>query len=369
LTLKKAVVFTLMLALGGLTGFFVGKFLVKEALNGLTENHLFGLFAFLIPIFFFVIGFHELGHALFGKKVGFEFKMYVVGPLLIEKKHTRIEIKLNKNFNLFGGLVISLPKNSENLKNRFSWYAAGGPLFSLLLVFIGIIISYAVSSDFVLLILLCKVTAFFSGLILIATMIPLRSSGLHSDGARILRLQTKGEVSELEVMTLGIIAKTSSKLRPRELEIEEVKAAVALAAKLKDTYEVYLLGYLFQTQFDKGLITEAKKTLVVYLEKITQIPVALQGSVWLDASFFYAYALNDIEKAKEYFVLFKPNNFIPKAQIYISEAMILILEKEKEKAYDKITLTEKELNNMIDQGLAKAYKDRLFDMKNKVSLF
>lgn len=369
MNLKKAIGFAFMLVVGGLVGFFVGKFLVKEALDGLTKNHLFGLLALLVPIFFFVIGFHELGHAFFGKIIGFEFKMYVVGPLLIEKNQSGIEIKLNKNFNLFGGLVISLPTNSENLKNRFSWYAAGGPLFSLLLVFLAIAIIYAIHSDFIFLLLLCKVTAVFSGLIFIATIIPLKSGGFHSDGARILRLQTKGEIADLEVMTLSIIAKTSSKLRPRDLETEEVKAAMTLAAKHKDTYEVYLIGYLFQAQFDKGLITEAKETLETYLEKITLIPVVLQGSVWLDASFFYGFALNDLAKAKDYFALFKPNNFIPKAQIYITEAMILILEKQKENALDKIALAEKELKNMIDQGLAAAYKDRLVDMKNTVSEF
>ena len=83
--------------------------------------------------------------------------------------------------------------------------------------------------------------------------------------------------------------------------------------------------------------------------------------------FFYGFALNDLEKAKDYFALFKPNNFIPKAQIYITEAMISILEKQKENALDKIALAEKELKNMIDQGLAAAYKDRLVDMKNTVS--
>ncbi|MCP9768390.1 hypothetical protein EGI22_10740 [Lacihabitans sp. LS3-19] len=369
MNLKKVIGFALMLAVGGFVGFFVGKFLVKEALDGLTKNHLFGLLALLIPIFFFVIGFHELGHAFLGKIVGFEFKMYVVGPLLIEKNQSGIDIKLNKNFNLFGGLVISLPTNSENLKNRFSWYAAGGPLFSLLLVLLAIAIIYAIPSDFIFLILLCKMTAFFSGLIFVATMIPIKSGGFHTDGARILRLQTKGEIADLEVMTLSIIAKTSSNLRPRDLEIEEVKTAMTLAAKHKDTYEVYLIGYLFQAQFDKGLISEAKETLDIYLEKIVQVPVALQGSVWLDASFFYGYALNDLEKAKDYFALFKPNNFIPKAQILITEAMISILEKQKVNALDKVALAEKELKNMIDQGLAEAYNDRLADMKNRISEF
>jgi hypothetical protein len=119
--------FLLVVILSGVFGFFIGKF-GFQAGKTLPTNVIWIWSISFIPVFFFVIGFHEAGHAVAGISQKFDFKMYVVGPFMWDKEQDGWKFKWNKNVNTSGGMVICLPTQTHNLKKSFSIFAAGGPL-------------------------------------------------------------------------------------------------------------------------------------------------------------------------------------------------------------------------------------------------
>jgi hypothetical protein len=353
--------FLLVVILSGVFGFFIGKF-GFQAGKTLPTNVIWIWSISFIPVFFFVIGFHEAGHAVAGISQKFDFKMYVVGPFMWDKEQDGWKFKWNKNVNTSGGMVICLPTQTHNLKKSFSIFAAGGPLASLVLTLISFLVylllrPLTVSYFF-------SFIGFFSLLIFVVTILPFRTGGFTSDGGRILNLLRGGDKSRFELLMLKIITETTGGKRPSLLNLEELTEASSLATKLKAPFGVYIHGYFYQAMWDRGDLVAAEKHLEDYMNEIDQIPPGLNNSVWMEAAFFYANAKNDLEKATFYWNKFKPSSMIPQAQVLATEAMIGKLNGEKEYSLSKSKMAMEQLPNMLDKGLAVVMKERLVQMQS-----
>ncbi len=358
---SKIIPFLLMMALCGTIGYFIGK-AGSQAGKDLPDGVALMWALAFIPVFFLVIGFHEAGHAVAGVWQNFDFRMYVVGPFMWDKEQEGWKFKWNKNVNTAGGMVICMPTGTENLKKRFSVYAAGGPVASLVLAGLCYAFYLLVPSMIGFLFLLI---AFFSLLIFGVTIIPFHMGGFTSDGGRILNLLRGGEAALFEVLTLKIISQSAGGLRPSLLDWNELNQASKLGQKLNSPFAVYIKSFFHQSAWDKGNLETAEEYLQAYVDESESIPDGIRGMVWLDAAFFYAMAKKDLGKAKEYWSQFKPSAIIPKAQVFATEAAILVLEDKKE-ANSKIEMALDQLSNMIDRGAAIALKDKLLLLKNSV---
>jgi hypothetical protein len=283
-------------------GFFVGKFFQTSSVSISNE---------VAIIIVFTIAFHEAGHAVAGVWMKFNFKMYVVGPFMWVKQNNDWEFKWNTNVNTMGGMVICLPNNTVDLPRRFSFFVAGGPLASLLLVALALVGYYMI-----------KPAAIF-----IVTIIPMQAGGFASDGARIMRLLRGGEAARLEVLLLKIVADSTGGVRPRLLNKAELEEALHLAKKRKSTFTVYLHTFLYQLAWDIGDIEAAESHLMNYIQEVEAIPEGLQGMVWMEAAFFYALEKKNVDKATEYWQRFKPSVMIPSAQVAALEAALHILKR------------------------------------------
>ncbi|OYU80643.1 MAG: hypothetical protein CFE23_07920 [Flavobacterium sp. BFFFF1] len=345
----------------GAFGFFAGKAAVGAS-SQMSGSAITTILLLFIPIFFIVIAVHEAGHAIAGVWMDFDFKTYVVGPLMWEKEKQKWRFRWNRNVNTAGGLVICIPMGTQDLKKRFSVYAAGGPLASLLLALIAFGMFYAISPSTIFLEVasgsLC-IMAFLSIVIFIATALPMRAGGFSSDGARVLRLMQGGDISRFELLILLLITNASAGVRPREINTDELREASVLAKKLQAPFGVYLHSFSHQAEFDKGNMDEAEKHLLEYISNVESIPKGIRNIVWLDAAFFYAYAKRNIDEAEKYWTKFQPAALIPKAQIFATEAAIAVLKNDNPTALTKISEAEKEIPNMIDNGLGLALKDKL----------
>lgn len=362
-----------MMAISGTAGYLAAS-LGIEAASALPKIVLLSLIILFVPAFFFVIGFHEGGHALAGIWVKFDFRMYVVGPFMWEKEEIGWKFKWNKNVNISGGMVVCLPTGIENIKNRFSVYAGGGPLASLLLTGLAYslfkftlppssneqVALFTVAYFFFLI-------AFLSLIIFIATSLPFHVGGFSSDGARILHLQRGGDKARFEILILKIMSSSTGGMRPSLLDSTELDEAQVLAKKLNAPFGVYLHNYFHQSTWDKGDLEAAEKHLLNYISEIDSIPDGIRSAVWLDAAFFYAHAKKDIEQATQYWNQFKPSAIIPKAQILATEAALSSLKSEKENTVLKIESALKELVNMMDRGIAVSLRDKLNQMKTQNS--
>lgn len=315
-----------------------------------------------IPVFFFLIGFHELGHAVAGISQKFEFRMYVIGPFLWEKEQDGWKFKWNKNVNTAGGMVICLPTGTDNLKKRFLIYAAGGPAASFLLTLFAfllfkILTPATVSYVFVMI-------AAISFLIFWLTALPFHAGGSTSDGGRILNLQRGGDVSRFELLILKIVSETTGGLRPSKLNWAELEEASALAKKLNAPFGAYVHGYFHQAVWDKGDIEAAEQHLLDYVNEIDAMPDGIKNVVWCEAAFFYAFAKHDLDKALYYWKQFKPSAMVPKALVLATELAIDRLENNRNADYAKLEIALGELPNMLDKGAATVLAERLLVLKS-----
>lgn len=365
---KKVLQTVVVMIIFGVLGFFAGKMGIAAS-SGISKLSVIALALLFIPLFFFVIAFHEAGHAIAGVKVNFDFRTYVVGPFLWQKEAGKWHFKWNTNINTAGGMVICMPIGTENLAKRFSVFAAGGPLASLLLSFIAYglyrLLPLDYSSNEILLNAL-YVVAILSLIIFIATTIPMRANGFSTDGARVLRLLQGGDTSRFELLILKLITGTSAGIRPRDIDINELNEADTLAKKLQAPFGVYLHSFFHQAEFDNGNFDKAEQHLLDYVKEIESIPKGIRNIVWLDAAFFYAYAKKDLEQATYYWKQYEPAALIPKAQIFATEAAICLLQNDNETAKTKIEAAENEIKNMLDSGLGIALRDKLSQMKGSL---
>jgi hypothetical protein len=363
-----------LVLLGVAAGFFVGKMGANAPTHPMPLGIMLLTIALITPAFLVVVAWHEGGHAVAGVSVGFDFKMYVIGPFLWEKQSTGWRFKWNKNVNTSGGLVLCLPTDTVNLNNRFTVFAAGGPLASLFLAALSYA-TYAVffkhtlttNGGFQLLGHFFFIVALLSLLIFFATAVPMRVGGFYTDGARVLRLQRGGDAAQFENLLLKLTANTLSGVRPKSLNINELEEALAIAKRLDEPFGVYMHGFLHQAAFDNNEIEKAEKHLLEYVNEADNFPEGVRNAVWLDAAFFYAYAKRDLEKAETFWQQFKPAAMIPQAQVFATEAALSFLKKDKETALSKIENALKELPNMIDQGVATALKDKLMLLKSSIA--
>ena len=364
--IKKILGLLSLALLGGFVGAFIGKMGFGASQSTIPLSVKLASITLIIPAFLLVIAWHEGGHAVAGIKMGFDFKMYIVGPFMWEKQSTGWHFKWNKNVNTAGGLVLCLPTDAVNLSNRFTVFAAGGPFASLLLTFFAYAIYQLIFRDnptnnisIELLGNFFSITALLSLFIFFATAIPLRMGGFYTDGARILRLQKGGDVSKFESLMLKLITDTSSGVRPKLLNINELEEIKVLAKRLNEPFGVYIHGICHQAAFDNGDMEKAEQYLLDYINEAENIPEGIRNMVWLDAAFFYAYEKKDLIAADKFWQQYKPAAMIPKAQVFATEAAISFLKKDWETAHLKSNAALKELPDMIDKGVSIALKDKI----------
>jgi hypothetical protein len=360
--------------IGGFVGFGIGKIMNPNHLSHqISKDVLIISLIWVIPAFFLAIAWHEGGHAIAGLKMDFDFRMYIVGPFMWEKEGSNWRFKWNKNFNTAGGMVLCLPRDSVNLPYRFSVFAAGGPIASLVLtglcywVFWAFFKTNPTNSQSMELVGNCfAITALLSFFFFVITIIPLHTGGFYTDGARILRLQKGGEVAQFDTLLLKTIANSSSGIRPKLLEIKDIEQALMLSQRINEPFGVYLHSYLYQAAFDMGDMEKAENHLQDYINEVEKIPEGFRSMVWVEAAFFYAFAKNDLSKSEDFWQKFKPSPMIPKAQILATEASLSFLKNDNETALSKIMAAEKEIPLMIDKGIGVALHEKLAFLKSKI---
>lgn len=368
--LPKRLRFLLLLVFGGGMGYLVGRMLAVPSTNTIPPGMKLGMMALLIPAFLIVIAWHEAGHAVAGIKVGFDFQLYVVGPFMWEKDRSGWHFKWNKNVNTAGGLVLCLPVGAANLSRRFTMYAAGGPLASLLLTLLswGLYVIFfqdnpASHPGVELAGTLLLFTALLSLLIFFVTAIPFHAGGFYSDGARVLRLLKGGDAAKFDILMLKIVTESTGGVRPKLLNLAEIAEAQTIAKRLNEPFGVYFHHFLHQAAFDGGDLDEAEKHLLDYIEEADKIPEGIRNGVWLDAAFFYAYAKKDLPTASRFWAQFKPTAMIPKAQILATEAALCAVKNEPEKMLSTIDAAMRALPDMMDKGMATALAEKLSLLK------
>ncbi len=309
----KGVAFALVFGLAGLfLGYLGGKYLKSNALfaairpEGAEEKILFA--AFSLFAIWLVIALHEAGHLVAGLAQGFRLALFTAGFLGVRGTERGVQFFFNKDLNLVGGLAATFPErlvSGPDLRRKFAWIVAAGPLTSLIVGIAGLVIGniflrqlqppapLTIKIGLVFLF----ITGIFSLLIFLVTSLPLPSRGFMTDGARFLSLFGSEEKALREEAGLSVTAMMGAGYLPGEYSSEMVNRLAALPASDLiglNGHFIALLHYL-----DRG---EAERAVPFARSIEANISVAPAGPFrryyLKEIVFLYGFLLKDADMAR-----------------------------------------------------------------------
>jgi hypothetical protein len=367
-TFKKLAFGLLFGIVGAGAGYGVGRLLGGQAAPtgsgpGLAWPDLFIILPALGLALFFALAIHELGHVLAGLAVGFEFRLFVVGPLMLEREAGQLRFKWNRNLNTSGGLALCLPQGQHRLAQRFSWFAAGGPLASLawaglagglLLLVLPVPDNYWPSlfaATFLVTSALC------SPLIFLVTIIPMHVGGFDTDGARILNLWRRSPKAILDLALLQASVQLMTSTRPRDLDAAPLLAALALPTD--SPFKGYLHGFLHYHYLDRGELGPAAEHLARFADYLPGIPRGYQAAVWLDRAYFAARHEGDAAAARQHLAQAEIGAVITPSKVLRAEAALALAEGNPALAHQKAQQALAQLPKSMERGTALAEREWL----------
>lgn len=331
--------------LGGAFGYFVGK-LLKQADGRLPDLGPW-IWFWLVADMFLVIAWHELGHVIGGKLSGFRFYLYCVGPLRIDGGAQGLEVKLNRNLSLWGGIAATCPPPDNIpaqpvLHRQMLLMVALGPGFSLL----GALAFFPANwlwPQHPLAAAAFAIFGFMSLAIALATLIPYAAGGFVSDGARILSLLRKDDTAHRWVATaiLGALADVE---RPRNWPASLIETVSTNAPADYDGIMGMWMRYAWH--HDRKEFDAAADWLHRALAGVDTWPEAARPILYLSAAEFYAEVHHDAARAREYFALIKNPGFLPPASLALAEARILALEGDTPLARQRLAAGKQVLHQL-----------------------
>ncbi|GHA53487.1 hypothetical protein GCM10007389_00830 [Pontibacter akesuensis] len=314
--------------------------------------------AFILPV-----ALHELGHVAAGLLLGFRFRSYTVMIFHFYKEDERLKFKLiANNAKSFLGLALCLPPsglNRNELTRRFAWYAFGGPAANFILggtLLVPYFLSWSeigkatpVTYTLATFALLCGV---ISLLLFLINIIPNKSGGFYTDGARILNVLRGGDQAFLDSAILSVMAASMGGAPPEELDEALLEEAAALP--VESIFINYCHAYLYNLNLQRNQLAKARHHLRVYAAAVAQLPAMAQGSVWLELAFFEAMN-GDLELAKEHYAKAVPSPFLTRDMFLRAEAAIALKEATFAQAQSLALEAQANLKHNPDKGAAKAY--------------
>lgn len=360
--MKKVLSFFLMIAVGGLIGWGGAKLLLGERqpneASFLPDGYGIWLLLALPILYLVVIGFHELGHIALGRLQNFQFFGLTIGPFAWKPDADgKIGFHWNTSLNLAGGLAIMLPNGTENLRQRFMWFAAGGPLASLVLTGVGFGLSLLIPAP-AFLYFLSLTLAFFSLAIFLATIIPFRAGGFASDGLRILTFARNGPTAAADLAGLRAMAHMRAGRPHSELPVDEF-AAVSANDKVPIQQRVTMDYYRYLHALSAGETESAAKLYASVMDRLEAYPPGTHGNFYLEQAFFEAHYRQDLAAAELALTNYTESPFTEALSVHLAEAAIAVLKKDTEALASLLPVINSALPSSMDQSRVPLIKDWL----------
>ena len=196
----------------------------------------------LIFAVFFAIGIHEFGHLFMGIIQGFKVELFVVGFLGVERRQGKLKLFFNKDAQYFGGIAATSPnKKYPDIRKRFAWIVAGGPLFSVLFGCLLFVVFSFQNSEFNSFL---AFSGFISLLLFLATTLPEKSGSFFTDRKRLQRLLDKGHDGKVELALLESINQNFIDGHCKNLQLDNLE----IIKKAKEPF-IQFWGYYFELQY------------------------------------------------------------------------------------------------------------------------
>lgn len=265
------------------------------------------LLASLPVLYMLAIAIHEIGHVLGGKLVDFRMLLFIVGPLRVDRSTGELRPGLNRSVLLAGGLAAMVPVGLHDLRRRTLVMVATGPAISLM-AGAQFLAMYQAASPWLfrpggtfagqflgLMLLILGGSSLIIGLV---TLIPSRSGGFYSDGARMLRLMRTTDQTEREVALIALTGMSMAGTRPRDWDADLVQRGAGIVDG--GPFEVLGRQLAYAHALDRGEVDEARRHLEDAIERADQLPAGARGSLMLTAATFFALHDGDAPRAREF---------------------------------------------------------------------
>jgi hypothetical protein len=315
------------------------------------------LFALVPLLYMLCVAAHELGHVLGGRLADFRMLLLIVGPLRIDRAGDGLRAGFNRNILLGGGLAAMVPEGLHDLRRRAVVMVAGGPLLSLM-VGAQFLALYQATSPALLradAAFVAKLTALAfliiggaSLLIGLLTLVPARSGGFYSDGARMLRLMRTTDETEREVALLALTGISMAGKRPREWDARLVESG----AGIRDGGPFEVLGrqFAYAHALDRGDVAAARQHLEDALDRVGQLPAAARASLLLAAATFYALHDGDALRGRALLQQARHGLLPAPHQRHVAEAAVLLAEGDAAAAHDAAREARRLAETALDRG-------------------
>lgn len=351
--LKQLIVF----ALFGLAGLGIGAFLRRLDVNPgpVPAFSLPQIILMAAIALFLVLLSHELGHLLAGKLAGMRPFLLIIGPLKVFATQNGLQIGLNRNLSLAGGLAACLPQTTDHLKRQLLIMATGGPLASLLGGLLGIGLFLLLPSGFLL-----KYFGLVFGVmamaIFIVTSIPGKTSGFQTDGGQILSLLRGGADVEQRALLVILQAESLKGTRPRDWPDDILRRLLEMHATPMLDAAAQLMNYYHA--LDSGNLARAGESLQSLLTIEAQIPEGFKQAVYLEQAFFLALYHGDAASAERFFHK-STGALVEQSTILRAEAALLFAQGQRGQARQKAKQAIRRANQSFDRGSAVAEQEWL----------
>jgi hypothetical protein len=348
------------MAVGVLCGWSIG--LLTKA-HG--RSHLSPWTIIVLPVvLLLVLALHEAGHVTAGLIGGFEFRLFIAGPLRLERRNGRFKISFNRIPAHWGGLAACVPKSYEaNLHRKMMLFVAGGPLFSLLGA-VFMIPGFSLLTSHLHPGLLLITFGLTSAALALVTLLPLPAGGFKTDGTRLamlLRRRPEGE-RWTALAALGGLAHTA---RPREWPVELMTGLGDGLDAQADAAMACLVWHIWHA--DKREWESAQLWLERALSHAGDMPASMLPILYLAAADYYARHGADKLLARQYFDLAQRPGLHDPDDMYAVRAAVLIAEGRAAEALLDIDLAEQKLR-FKPPAMAQCRREDLDELRAQLKL-
>jgi type 1 glutamine amidotransferase len=261
---------------------------------------LFAAFIGLWILMILPITFHEMGHVVAGKLLGFSFVRMQVGCLSVQNVKGNLRVRRSGPIMACNGHASMWPKR-ENWILRWRIYALGGPVASVVFLLFVLWLDLRLSVSFRWIVkpgesginfvnlLLCPLTS-WAALVLGGSIIPMRVRGHYTDAAVVLLSLTNSKYCEAHALIDQVGIQFASGIRAREWAEPDVAALLALEG-LGPPLSMNRALILYYSYLDRRLFSEASAVLEPEINRIRGVQPAaylLEQTLCYEAGFIAA---------------------------------------------------------------------------------
>lgn len=305
-----------------------------------------------------VLGIHEVGHVLAGTSQGMRFLILIVGPFGWHATASGTTFKWNTHLALMGGLAATAPtKLGDALRRQLLVMTAGGPIMSLLLAVLGLLLTSVTDAR---LTAYCMYTALLSFGIALVTLIPNRTGGFMSDGMQILDLLRTGNAVLERSLIMQIFAQTLSGVRPRDWDSAAIDQLSMLYSK-DPMQNTSIALYLLSRAMDIHHQEEVAHYRSQLENGIDQFPSGFKQAVYVELA-ICAWLAGDVDAVRRHLDNAK-GGIVEESRRLLAQAALAKLEgRDQDCERDRLRAI-RALPKSADAGQAKLTEDQLAMLK------